>query len=198
MFWENSFLTHESCCAYLLNPVTKSPNILAKHMVEEQSLSLWHEGYFSLVVFEKQSFKKSFTCYTAQKVALPKKRVVTRAKCRECELSVIDGGGGGLSPTCLIKALSVSHCPSIEWQTFVYQAFVFPCLPTGSVPHFGNSKPLPLCPSFWCHISLNCLICPSVSFLLQGPFWMYLNWISSCLSVSCQLNSWTSQKTLKE
>ena len=68
-------------------------------MVEEQSLSLWHEGYFSLVVFEKQSFKKSFTCYTAQKVALPKKRVVTRAKCRECELSVIDGVGGGTQPS---------------------------------------------------------------------------------------------------
>jgi len=44
---------------------------------------------------------------------------------------MVVGDEGKLSKPCLIKALFVSHCPSIVWQTFVYQAFVFPCLPTG-------------------------------------------------------------------
>ena len=139
MLWAKRCLIHESCHAYLFKPVTQFLYILVKYIVGEQNLppqnmSLWHEDYFKLVVFEKQKAQEElYLCpLNCLKGGLSQEESYHQnqlqwiwARCGRRGWE----GRGTLSKACLIKFFSVSHCLSISWQTFVYQTFVFPHCP---------------------------------------------------------------------
>lgn len=92
-------------------------------------MSLWPEGYFRLI-FKKQKTPEAFlftSPITASKV-LDKEpgpgRALSSERCKykEYGLGVVRGTWQGLET----KVLSVSHCPCMAWQAFVYQTFAFP------------------------------------------------------------------------